>query len=214
MYYKIFSWQENRSALPQGFSVTSFVKISFPFIWDPSCNFKCRAVFSENAVKVCNWVGKLIEESVIAHGLCLWKAETPGWAVGQQGFQPAPWQRTIGQVTLQSHLLSAVTGVSSFRRWTGSGDSSVWIRLPHNLPFSIFFFPSCVFFGRASNALAPLAAAGQQAVSCRGAEGRDSLILYPLTVRLCLNVYQTVGLLVLLLHLLMGKSLNLALKHV
>lgn len=140
MYYKIFSWQENRSALPQGFSVTSFVKISFPFIWDPSCNFKCRAVFSENTVKVCNWVGKLIEQSVIAHGLCLWKAETPGWAVGQQGFQPAPWQRRIGQVTLQSHLLSAVTGVSSFRRWTGSGDSSVWIRLPHNLPFSIFFF--------------------------------------------------------------------------
>lgn len=70
-----------------------------------------------------------------------------------------------------------------------------------------------MFFGRASNALAPLAAAGQQAVSCRGAEGRDSLMLYPLTVRLCLNVYQTVGLLVLLLHLLMGKSLNLALKH-
>lgn len=81
-YCRTFSQWENRSALPQGFSVASFIKVSFPFTWYLSYNFKYRAVFSENTVKVCNWVGKLIQQSMVAHGLCLQKAPNPGGAAG------------------------------------------------------------------------------------------------------------------------------------
>lgn len=61
--------------------------------------------------------------------------------------------------------------------------------------------------------MSPLAAAGEQGVSFQELRVRESLVLYPLTICLSLNVCQTVTLVVLLLHLLMNVRVNLTLKH-